>query len=349
MGTPKTTIELNGKRYDARTGKIISDEPGPAIASTPQPKPAQTHSGQILDGFVRRPTRSLKPAKTNVNNTERKPEKSKTLMRPAVKKPAVIKNDIQPTKRTPRVEPSQIARASRAETAEKSPLISRFNNATHSNISKKTGHLPVVSVAGAKAQLQAVESSSAKQLKQFEDAINNATSHLKELEKGTVKKSKLLNRIGFRNRAVNLASLSLAVLVLGGFFAYQNAPAIEMRVAASRSGVSARLPGYKPTGYGVAGNVKSEPGKVSVSFKSRSDSDKTFTISQQTSNWTSASLLANQFASTNQQYQTFDNDGKTVYIYDNSNATWVDKGIWYKVEGNASLTSDQLLKISSSL
>lgn len=140
---------------------------------------------------------------------------------------------------------------------------------------------------------------------------------------------------------------SLAGFLLLGFFAYQNTPAIEMRVAAARSGVSAGLPAYKPSGYS-ARDVKSEDGAVSVSFKSRTD-NKSFTLTQKASSWNSASLLANTVAQTNQPYQTYQDEGKTVYIYNNSNATWVDGGVWYQVEGDASLTSDQLLRIANSL
>ena len=72
MSKSSTTIELNGKRYDARTGVILSakdslDEnqaPDPAETplpptesspeSSPPPEIPQPSQGQNLDGFVRR-------------------------------------------------------------------------------------------------------------------------------------------------------------------------------------------------------------------------------------------------------------------------------------------------------
>lgn len=338
MGT-NTTIDLNGKRYDARTGKIISDQP-PEKTAASAVKPS---SGIVMDGFVRKP-----PAPKSANHASRQLEKSNTLMRPAVKKPAPAKAATQQANKaiTP---PAAVdhARLSRAGRHEKSPHISRFHRINP--LSKKEAHLPVVSpsqtVAGA---LHAGETRAQNELKKFEEALQGANSHLQQLEKGVVKKAHLLDRIGFRNRAANLATMSLATVLLVGFFAYQNAPAIEMRAAAARSGVSAKMPGYKPSGYGVAGAVKSEPGKVSVSFKSRTD-NKHFKVVQQSSNWSSTSLLANHVSRTNQPYQTYQNDGKTVYIFNNSNATWVNGGVWYQVEGDASLTSDQLLRLANSL
>lgn len=343
-----STIELNGKRYDARTGKIVGEDMPSAVK---QSTPVQSQAG-ALDGFSRRPIvvaspkQKLKSASsplTTSKATQRTLNKAQTLMRPAVKKPAVVKNDIQGQKRHTKPAHIDLARKARAEFASKSPNISKFNAQNVSNIIKKEAHLPV---AAQRAAAQ-VEQRASKELQRIEQAISGATAHLNQLEKDTVKKAKFIDRVLFKNRIANVATASLSVLMLAGFFAYQNAPAIEMRVAAARSGVSAQMPGYKPAGYGVAGGVDTSPGKVSVSFKSRTD-DKGFKITQQASNWNSTSLLANHVAKVNQPYQTYQNDGKTVYIFDNSNATWVNGGVWYEVQGNANLTSDQLLRLANS-
>jgi hypothetical protein len=344
-----STIELNGKRYDARTGKIISD----AASHTSIKAASKPTSGAVLDGFTRRAhvTPVQKPLKSATKSSSvpkqavRKLEKAQTLMRPAVKKPAVIKNDIQAQKHIEKPKHINLARQARAGIAPKSPHISKFGTSKLSQVIKKELHLPVATPANAVAG--AANTQASNELQRIEQAIAGATSHLQQLEKDVVKKARFLDRVGFRNRFANLATVSLSVLLLAGFFAYQNIAAIEMRVAAARSGVSAQMPGYKPAGYGVEGAVNSTPGKVSVSFKSRTDNKK-FTIIQQSSNWNSTSLLANHVSKASQPYQTYQNDGKTVYIFDNSNATWVNGGVWYQVEGDASLTSDQLLRLANS-
>ncbi len=356
MGNSTSSIELNGKRYDPQTGKVIGDSQ--TNHQPTQARPVASEPGQILDGFVRRSTQKTQPhastsgaqvskpnvAKTTVKHAKRPTEKSRTLMRPAVKKPAVIKNDIQVVKPVPKIAPNSPARISRAANTEKSPQVSRFGSSVKT-IEKKHAEIPVVAPSFA-----VLSKNVSNELHKLENALIDANSHLHQLEKGAVKKAPLLNRIGFKNRFANIATLTTAMLLLVGFFAYQNSAAISMRVAASRSGVDAQLPDYKPAGYSVEGGVKSGPGEVSVSFKSRTD-DKKFTIKQQASNWNSASLLANHVTKErcNTCYQTWQNDGKTVYIYDNSNATWVNGGIWYTVEGNADLTSDQLLRLANSL
>lgn len=345
----KSTIELNGKRYDARTGKIVGD----ANPETPMQAIIKPANGAVLDGFTRRaPSVSVAklPKTAQLATSQPKPaargvQKSQTLMRPAVKKPAVIKNDTQGKQHLPKPAHQDLARKARAQISAKSPLISKFGGIKHhSSVSKKEAHLPVALPTQAD---QNIEQRANTELQRIEQAIAGATSHLNQLEKGIVKKARLLDRVGFRNRFANIATMACSLLLLVGFFAYQNAPALEMRVAAARSGVSAQMPGYKPAGYGVAGKVDSSAGKVTVSFKSRTD-DKKFTITQQSSNWNSSSLLANHVAKASQPYQTYQNDGKTVYIFDNSNATWVNAGIWYQVVGDASLTSDQLLRLANS-
>lgn len=344
MGNTKSTIELNGKKYDARTGRILS-ETKPATETKAVNHASQ---GQVLDGFTkRRPTTTH--SAVHAQKAGRKPEKSKTLMRPAVTKP-VIKNDITSKKQFHQDSDAK-SRELRAKHAKKSPMIQRFNpKASSSSVSKKSTHLPVsknTAAIGRQAKLHATTTPQKSHTQHpFESALKGATAHLETFE-GKVHKKGVLHRKGFRNKTANLAFMSIAGLLLFGFFAYQNAPAIEMRVASTRAGVNANMPGYKPSGYGV-GEVKSESGLVSVSFRSRTDS-KGFTLTQRASNWNSASLLANTVAQNNQPYQTYQDDGKTVYIYNNSNATWVDGGVWYQVEGNANLTSDQLLRIANSL
>lgn len=293
-----------------------------------------------------------KPSKaiTQAKHTKRKLAKSQTLMRPAVKKPHQLKNDIQAVKYTPKPNHVNLVRAARAGMSQRSPHISKFGD-TPSNVIKSQAHLPVVphNVKRASESHSSLSQKAASEFERLELALKDATSHMHRLE-DNVMKTRFLKRVGFKNVPANLSAMFAAVLLLVGFFAYQNYAAISMKVAASKAGINAQLPSYKPAGYGIEGAIKSEPGAVSVGFKSRTD-DKRFVVTQRSSNWNSTSLLANHVtkAHCGTCYQTWQNDGKTIYIYDNSNATWVSGGIWYQVEGDADLTSDQLLRLASSL
>ncbi len=361
MATARTTIELNGKLYDARTGKII--DTGGAI---PEPKAVNRQNGAVLDGFVRRGPSTVpavakpKPVVSRTTSQSAKPklEKSKTLMRPAVKKPqAVTKNATNFSAKQEYFKKGDLQRTTRASNTPRSTQIKRFNSGDQHKIIKKKAVLSVATPAHTPAnqqianQVAHLATSTEAHLKQsvdvIEESLRSASAHLQTFE-GGIGRNSFLKRIGFKNKTANIASMAFAGLLLCGFFAYQNAPNIEMRIAATRSGVSAHMPGYSPAGFSAARDIKSEPGKVSVSFRSNTN-DKKFTVTQQASNWSSDSLLSNHVLATKTAFQTYQDEGKIVYIYNNSNATWVNGGVWYRVEGDASLTSDQLLRIANSL
>lgn len=321
----------------------------------------------VLDGFVRG-ARTHTTARTQPKYQKTALQKSQTLMRPAVQKPQPIaktaaQNSV-PAKKL-QFKKKDTGREARAASTPKSSAIRRFKApAQPATLVKKQAVVPVATQAAPVAPRHAAAayapaSQRAAQLattteahvKQSVDAIEaslrSATSHLQHFDDSLMKRGFFSRFSLFKSRAANLATLSVAGLLLMGFFAYQNAPNIEMRVAAAQSGVSAQMPGYKPTGFSASRGIKADPGKVTVAFHSNTN-NKEFTVTQQASNWSSDALLANHVLASKQPYQTYQNEGKTVFIYDNSNATWVNGGIWYQVNGDASLTSDQLLRLANS-
>jgi len=162
------------------------------------------------------------------------------------------------------------------------------------------------------------------------------------------KRKKLAHKLGISPRAMAISSTVLAGVLLGGFFAIQNVPNLSMRVASARAGFNASMPGYSPSGFSFKGPIKYSPGQVTISFDSNTD-DREYSVTQRATNWNSEALLSNYVVSTNKQYQTYLDRGRTLYIYDESNATWIDNGVWYQVEGNSDMTTDQLVRIASSI
>jgi hypothetical protein len=362
----KKTIQLNGKLYDARTGRLIDSvhitEPRPSkvAATVTVVQPAKPVSSGVVDGFVRpaKPQPKTSAVKVVAKPVEIKPtpklQKSHTLMRTAVKKPKAVTSHHESSAKQTHFKKADHHRKIRAHSVPKSDLVRRFNPSAHNKVIKKETVLsvaqkPVVSQRLTN-EVARLATSTETQVKHsvdiIEESLRNATAHLEKFE-DKVSRVTFWDRVGFRNKSANIASLAVAGLLLFGFFAYQNIPNAEMRLAATRSGVSATMPGYKPAGFSGAKEIKSEPGKVSASFFSNS-SDKRFTIIQQASNWSSDSLLTNHVLASKQPFQTFQDAGKTVYIHNDSTATWVNGGVWYRIEGNASLTSDQLLRIANS-
>lgn len=120
-----------------------------------------------------------------------------------------------------------------------------------------------------------------------------------------------------------------------------------MRVAAVRAGISANYPQYNPDGYHFSGPITYQPGEVNISFKSNTN-PKGFVIKQKTSTWDSQAVLDNYVAKQTGTYLTYQERGLTVYSFGNR-AAWVNGGLLYTIDGDAPLSSDQLLHIATSM
>lgn len=374
-------------RYDIRTGKLIgaSKSTQTAPAKAPAPKPQNKVS---MDGFMKpkdaalsplqpkpaaqKPRKAHEPAKHS-HSTHQNVQRSKTLKRPGLKKPqklapaAILKPATQKpvTPQTPThvVSKHPEARLHRAKTVDKSSLITKFTRHAQNNapkLEKRHAALPVAPAPIIPAAVEAVEhaiqhaahevshvahevSHAAQSTeKRLEHAVQNASSHLAELPAAAQKKRRTLTT------KRNIFAGTVSAMLLFGFFAWQNMPNLEMRLATTRAGFTASLPKYSPAGYGIEGSIKAEANKVEVSYQSRTD-DKGFKITQQKSDWNSQTLQSEYITANNKQVNTYPTEGKTVYLYDESSATWVNGGIWYRIEGDAKLTPDQLQRIANSL
>lgn len=155
------------------------------------------------------------------------------------------------------------------------------------------------------------------------------------------------SRLSRQPRLATILTSSLALLILAGYLTYINLPNISMRVAATRAGISANYPNYQPDGYHFAGPITYQPGEVNISFKSNTN-DRNFMIKQKASTWDSQAVLDNYVSKKTGTYLTYQERGLTIYSFGNR-AAWVNGGLLYTVEGNAPLSSDQLLRIATSM
>jgi hypothetical protein len=363
----KNFIEINGKKYDAITGRII-DNPS---ENKPTKQPIQTLSPKmntgVVDGFVR------KPKPNNISRTQAKPaskqvQKSQTLMRQSVRKPEPVAKKLQKSK--PVIQKSQLGssvkRSQVAMLTPKSQHVQKYGtiehrssvvHTTNSSLAVKeptqhNTHSSTVKQNTNHQTLTRVEPSHSAREKMINKALENATAHeaAEHLSKSghKKKKGKLSKKLGISRRAASISSAVLAAVLLLGFFTVQNVPNLSMRLAATRAGFEAEMPGYKPSGFSFKGPINYSPGQVTVTFKSNSD-NRYYDVKQQASNWNSDALLSNFVIAEGKTYQTYLDRGRTLYIYDGSNATWVDDGVWYQVEGDSDLTTDQLIRIASSI
>jgi hypothetical protein len=151
-----------------------------------------------------------------------------------------------------------------------------------------------------------------------------------------------------RPKAVTVFAAAAAFLLIAGYVTYLNIPNLAMRVAASRAGFDASLPAFTPSGFKFAGPVAYSEGLITVQFNSNTDA-RSFKITERKSGWDSQSLLANFVERQSPRYLTFQERGLTIYVFNGSNASWVDGGVWYTIEGDSLLSSEQLLKIAASM
>ena len=323
---------------------------------------------------INRPSVAPKP-------TQAIAQKSQTLHRKAVHKPATSKA-VPFVHSTSANIPSKVERSatgrglllkrvpdaklSRALQAKKSSLVSKFGKPvvsaptiTHAlpvqpaPATTEQHHVPKPAQPKPTNPQQAVtDTHAASQYPKkfvFEDRIKDANSHLLKPVKKESRRKRFARSLKISPKIATVGAAVFAFLLLGGFFAYQNIPSISMRIAASKAGFAASLPGSIPAGYSFNGPVEVNDQVVSLKYASNSD-DRNFIVTQKETNWSSEALLTNYLLDSQFRYQVYKDKGLTIYIYNGSNATWVDKGVWYSVNGDeGSLSSEQLLELAASI
>lgn len=147
---------------------------------------------------------------------------------------------------------------------------------------------------------------------------------------------------------LSIASASLALLVFGGYLTYLNMPSLSTRVAAAQAGIDATYPSYQPSGYSLSGAVAYQRQSVSMKFAANAG-PQSYTLTQTRSDWDSTAVRDNYvIPNLGDNYVTTSANGLTLYT-SGSNAAWVNGGILYTIKGDASLSSDQLQRIATSL
>ena len=346
MAGNKTVIEINGKKYDADTGQIIGQR------SSVAPPKIQKRS---VDGIVKPKKGTMPPTKakkTTANKIHQKSQKSKTLNRAATTKPEdkpQIKAKAAHAEKAPESNTAQSGkdelaknvnseRESRAKSQLKSPLIAKFARPS-SSAKVEIDTPPSVAPVAPAPQAEAPPASH-----QMAQSVMSAAPA--EVEEPRSQKSRKSRSPSLRPASM-FASVAV-ILLLAGYVTYLNIPRLALRVAASRAGFEASLPAYSPSGYDFSGPIAYNTGQITIQFDSNTN-ESSYNIVQRESQWDSQSLLDNYVINETQDYLTFQERGLTVYIYDGSSASWVDSGVWYTIEGDSELSSEQLLKIASSL
>ena len=179
------------------------------------------------------------------------------------------------------------------------------------------------------------------------EAIADAMAATQPKKSGRHRTKSTVHRSKFA-RFMSVASASLAVLVLGAYFTYLNMPALSTRVAAAQAGINATYPGYLPSGYSLNGPVAYQQGNVAMKFAANAG-PQNYTLSQTHSDWDSTALLDDYVSpQAGNSYVTTNTGGLTIYSYNNT-SVWVNNGILYTINGNSTLSDEQIQRIAASL
>ena len=157
-------------------------------------------------------------------------------------------------------------------------------------------------------------------------------------------------RLTFGQRIAPAVATALSFVVVVGYITYLNIPNLAIRVAANRAGFDASMPAFTPEGFAFNGPVQYSKGQVTIGFtkKDKSD-DQKFAVTERKSNLDSLSLLESYVKPQSSQYATYEDKGLTIYVYGESDATWVNRGVWYTIEDANELSADQLIQVAASL
>lgn len=369
----KNVVEINGKIYDAQTGKSLEASKKTAMraSASSAAKKMTRPAMQSIDGFHKpvkkqaaaRPMPVQVKAEASKSSAQRhvsknvghKAKRSTTLNRTVVKAPvlAVISpaaaSEQADTVSSSALKHTDAKRLRRAQNITKSSVISRFNQTEAKQHQDKTADKPLTAVLAQSHSTDHKEAAK-KHLTTKEalvkKAVASATTPTKKLSAKQHKSTRTKKR---RVHVAGYASTAMAALLLAGYVAYLNVPSISMKVAAHRAGFAASLPSHKPAGFSMKGPIAYSPGQITINFSSNTD-DRRFTLSQQPTTWDSTALLENLVAKESQNYVTYQDSGLTIYMYGDSDAAWVNGGKLYRVNGeNAQLNTEQLLKLATSV
>ncbi len=374
MAKRENIIHLNGKRYDAYSGTLLSDVSARSLPSRP--------ATQSIDGLAKasnslaaRPASASpvpQPAVRPISDIARAPaahvahhvpKKSQTLIRSTVTKPAgSLKSQVKADSHThalvakpavriekklshPKVDP---LRARRAERIARSTSVQRYapnRQLPPPRALRVTPHAAALKPVHANAPAaHAVATPQASSLDVFERALHQANSHLQPLVRPVKKNRRSARR---SKQIISFGAVALSLLIIAGFVALQNQADLTIRYASHKAGITASLPNYRPIGFSV-GKFKYSAGSVAVQYANQS-SGQNFTLTQTASHWDSQALKDNFVAAADKNYQVVQSAGRTIYTYGNDNATWVNGGIWYTIDSAGSLTSDELVNLATSM
>ncbi|HWZ65769.1 MAG TPA: hypothetical protein VNX65_03145 [Patescibacteria group bacterium] len=348
----KNTITVNGKLYDSVTGLPVAQALQTKMPAAhnpqqayPQPIPSPRKGRpSFVDIAPQQTTKAHATHAATANRIHRQPQRSQTLYRAVLKKP-VAKPILEPVTH-PAI--SRFGSNHQPVNVTLHPAVSRtdITNKVQSQDIAPTTH-PLVKRAMQRGSFMPVPLQTPPSSRDLKEQL--IRSRLAEVDtmKDSLDEQSSHRSFFFKPRFASILTSAFAFLLLGGYLTYMNLPNLSTKVAAARAGIAARFPNYHPDGYSFNGPVSYAPGEVTIAFKSNTNDEK-FDIKQKASNWDSQAVVDNYVSKQSSTYLTYQERGLTIYSFNNK-AAWVSGGMFYIIDGSAQLSSEQVLRIATSI
>ena len=192
----------------------------------------------------------------------------------------------------------------------------------------------------------------------IDQLANAVTDALIQQERNTLQSSKVDEELRVAKRSVHLrrkrafrmpaiATAVAALAILCGYGVYATYPNIQVRVAASKAGISVK-PTVALNGFHISGPVAYSDGEITVSYRDNSGS--TYSVNQRRSNESERAIRskASSRGSDNLSYEEISAGSTNIYRYDDK-ATFVKDGMVYTINTNDRLTNEQISQIAKSV
>lgn len=357
MGKHTSTITINGQNYQQtnrprNVDGIVRVQKGvPALPTALAPHKAHA----VANPTVKKPVMDIARPQPK-SGASRKPEPATTLMRTAVKKPQpAVKRRVKVVHPAPALaasatnttvtrSPKEVShmteseRLARAAQIKKSHLIKHFTPLT--SIKPQ----PVAAAATPASSFTPVKTADMGAARRQPTTNDLLQAALQKADSHTQPRPAKAKR---HARKLKITTAAVVFAVLLGGAVYQNLGTLKLRMAANEAGFAASMPAVRPSGYHMS-SLEAASGFVGIDFKSNSD-NRSYKITQKPSDLTSSALRDSYVVEKADSYQTVSAAGRTIYLYGDRNATWVNGGIWYLVESNGSLSNQQLIEIAASM
>jgi len=354
-------IILNGRKYDAVTGKQIGSSMSDVISEPKHEPMVKKTTPKFIDDFgpkvsqtylkplpkKQNPSELIKKAHDRAADIKRQISKSKTLMRrPLVKPDLSVPSVVKPIKKTGYISRAtpMLARSNNIDSL-KSSIISRTQNIkvrASETINNLASAPPIIKADIHERNIKKIESASDDQLYQ------QATSEIEKPAVRTKKKKKII-----RAKTIYILSgiILFVIIVLSSlwYFKYD----IELDYANLKTGLHGNFPTYVPLGYQINKfNYTKNSSITSINFQyhpSHSLLNQNLYISESSSTLDNNGLIQTDIGPISQEkYLTLNVNGLSVYHFSNQ-YIWLNAGVMYILTNQTGLGQPTIAKIINSI